>query len=383
MRELRKFVAPEFVFGPGALELAGRYARNLGALRILVVTDPGVRAAGWTDAVLRTVRAEGLDQVVYDGIRTNPRSEEIMAGAEVFRRRECDVILAVGGGSPMDAAKAIGIVCSNHRHVLEFEGVDRVDTPGPPLICVPTTAGTAADISQFAMLTNSHERHKIAIISKTVVPDVALIDPRTTLTMDARLTAGTGMDVLANAIEAFVSTGGSPVTDLHAREAIRLVCANLPAVLAAPQDLDLRTRMMLASLEAGMAFSNASLGMVHAMTHSLGGEYDLPHGETSALLLEHVVAFNFEAAPARFREIAALMGLATEGCPDAQVREELGGAIGRLREAVGLPAGLARRGVRLADVKHLAREAVNDPCMATNPRLPDQRQVERVYEKAL
>jgi alcohol dehydrogenase class IV len=141
--------------------------------------------------------------------------------------------------------------------------------------------------------------------------------------------------------------------------------------------------MMLASLEAGMAFSNASLGMVHAMAHSLGGEYDLPHGETSALLLEHVVAFNFEAVPARFREIAALMGLAPEGCPDAQVREQLGGALGELREAVGLPAGLARRGVRLADVKRLARKAVNDPCMATNPRLPNQRQVERVYEEAL
>jgi alcohol dehydrogenase len=383
MRELRKFVAPEFVFGPGALELAGRYARNLGALRILVVTDPGVRAAGWTDAVLRTVEAEGLEHVIFDGIRPNPRSEEVMAGADEFRRRDCDVILAVGGGSPMDAAKAIGIVCSNRRHVLEFEGVDRVDTPGPPLICVPTTAGTSADISQFAMLTNSHERHKIAIISKTVVPDVALVDPRTTLTLDPELTAGTGMDVLAQAVEAFVSTAGSPVTDLHAREAIRLVCRNLPAVLAAPQDHHLRTQMMLASLEAGLAFSNASLGMVHAMAHSLGGEYDLPHGETNALLLEHVVAFNFEAAPQRYREIAGLMGLATDGHPDALVREQLGAAIAGLREAVGIRAGLTRRGVQPSDLERLAYKAVNDPCMATNPRLPNRRQVEKVYEEAL
>jgi alcohol dehydrogenase class IV len=382
MTGLRKFVAPEFVFGAGALELAGRYARNLGANRILVVTDPGVRAAGWTDAVLRAVDAEGLDYVVFDAVRPNPRSEEVMAGSEVYRRRDCDVILAVGGGSPMDAAKAIGIVCSNHRHVLEFEGVDRVDHPGPPLICVPTTAGTAADISQFAMLTNSHERHKVAIISKTVVPDVALIDPCTTLSMPPELTAGTGMDVLAHAFEAFVSTAGSPVTDLHAREAVRLVCRHLPDVLEAPQDLERRGHMMLASLEAGLAFSNASLGMVHAMSHSLGGELDLPHGECNALLLEHVVAFNFEAARDRYREIAHLMGLEVERQPDDRVREALCEALARLREAVGIRAGLARRGVRAEDLARLARRAVIDPCMATNPRLPDWRQVEAVYEKA-
>ena len=198
MEALRKFVAPEIVFGPGALALAGRYARNLGASKVFLVSDPGVESAGWTEAVARSLKAESLNYTRFTDISPNPRAEEVMLGAEHYARNACDVIVVVGGGSPMDCAKAIGVVHTNARHVLEFEGVDRVDDPGPPLICIPTTAGTSSDVSQFAVISNHFEKQKIAILSKSMVRDVALVDPEPTTTMDTYLTACTGMDAMVH-----------------------------------------------------------------------------------------------------------------------------------------------------------------------------------------
>ncbi len=383
MIELRKFVAPEFVFGVGARHLAGRYAKNFGARRVLVVTDPGVLAAGWTGQVIESLEADGVPYTLFSQVTPNPKDSEVMAGAELYRQERCDVIVAVGGGSPMDCAKGIGIVSSNRQHILEFEGVDRVEIPGPPLICLPTTAGTSADVSQFAIITDRRRRVKIAIISKAVVPEVALIDPVTTTTMDAALTGCTGLDALVHAFEAFVSTAQSPITDLHALEAVRLVAAHLPAAIANPADLEARSQMMLASLHAGLAFSNASLGLVHAMAHSLGGWLDFPHGEANALLLDHVVSFNFAAVPERYRRIGVAMGLELEGTPPAEVKTALVGAVKRLRTAAGISHTLGQKGVRSDDIPHLAATARRDACLATNPRQPRQRDIETIYAKAL
>jgi len=240
--ELRKFVAPEFVFGIDARKLTGRYAKNLGARKVLVVTDPGVMAAGWTQEVIATLEAVHLDYTVFSAVSDNPKAEEIMAGAELYRSAGCNAIVVVGGGSPIDCAKGIGIVSSNKRDILAFAGVDKVELPAPPLICVPTTAGSAADVSQFAIITDNVKKVKIAIISKMVVPDVALIDPVTTITMSAELTACTGIDALCHAIEAFVSTAHSPITDVHALQAIHLVMANLQATINEPDNMVLRGR---------------------------------------------------------------------------------------------------------------------------------------------
>lgn len=380
--EPRKFVIPEIVFGVGALDLVGRYARNLGGSRILMVTDPGVTEAGWPQKVQRALVSEGLNPIRFADVSPNPRAEEVMLGAERYAAEDCDVIVAVGGGSPMDCAKSIGIVSTNGRHVLEFEGVDRVDLPGPPLICIPTTAGTSADVSQFAVVNNIYERFKIAIISKTVVPDVALIDPVTTMTMDPQLTASTGMDALVHAAEALVSSASSPLTDLHALEAIRLVYNYLPAVLEAPDNLKLRGQVMLGSLEAGLAFSNASLGAVHAMSHSLGGRLDMAHGESNSILVDHVVRFNWVAAEKRYRRMGAAMGLDLADRPSEEAREALVDSVVAFKRRVGIRQTLKDCGVEPSDVPALARNALNDPCMATNPILPTAAQIETIYEEA-
>ncbi|HLO66894.1 MAG TPA: alcohol dehydrogenase-like regulatory protein ErcA [Holophaga sp.] len=381
--ELRKFVAPEFLFGLDARLQVGRYARTLGARRALLVSDPGVEAAGWTGETAALLEAEGVEVAAFLEVSPNPRDHQVMAGAERYLETGSDLIVAVGGGSPMDCAKGIGIVVANGGHVLDYEGVDRVRVPMPPLICVPTTAGSSADVSQFAIITDVAEHVKIAIVSKAVVPDVALIDPRTLVTLDPYLTACTGLDALVHAIEAYVSNAHSPITDVHAEEAIRLAALHLRASVEAPGDLELRTRIMQASLQAGLAFSNASLGAVHAMAHSLGGFKDLPHGECNALLLPHVVGYNFPAAPERYRRVAALVECPGADGPEPALRQALVRHLEALRAACGIRGGLGDRGVAVTDAVRLAAKAIDDPCNATNPRAPSQGDLEALYREAL
>lgn len=383
MKELRKFVAPEFIFGLNAINLAGQYARNFGIVKILVVTDSGVIKAGWTNKVIESISEAGILFEVFSKVSPNPRDYECMEGAEFYKQHGCNGIVAIGGGSVIDCAKGIGIVATNNRNILEFKGVDMVENPMPPLICIPTTGGTSADVSQFAIIADTQEKVKIAIISKTVVPDVALIDPEVLTTMDSYLTACTGIDALVHAIEAFVSNASSPITDLHALKAIELIYNNLNLSIIHPNDLEYRTQVMLGSLEAGLAFSNASLGLVHAMAHSLGGLLDLPHGECNALLLPHVVKYNFNTSPERFDQIAERMNLFTKGSTGKEKSTAVFNHIQDLKNVVGIKRTLSEIGLVKSDINHLAQNAIKDPCAVTNPRKPGKRDIEVIYEEAL
>ncbi len=381
--EMRKFVAPEFIFGVNARHRVGFYARNMMARRVFVVTDPGVIAAGWVRDVIADLTEVGIESVIFQELTSNPKDHEVMAGAEMYARERCDVIVAVGGGSVIDCAKAIGIVHTNGGHILDFEGADQIDIPGPPLICIPTTAGTAADISQFCIIVNSPERYKMAIISKCMVPDVALVDPETTLTMDSYLTACTGIDALTHAIEAYVSTASSPIVDVHALAAIKLIWNNIEQAVSMPSYLPARENMLLGSLQAGLAFSNASLGAVHALAHALGGFLDLPHGECNALLLEHVVRFNIAKASDRYKQIGEAIGLEMTGLTERQRARRITDALSHLRSRLGIVNSLAQRGVRSADIPELAFHALNDACLVTNPRHAQIDDIKVIYGEAM
>jgi alcohol dehydrogenase class IV len=380
---LRKFVSPEIMFGAGCRHNVGNYAKTFGARKVLIVTDPGVIAAGWVADVEASLQAQGIDYCVYSAVSPNPRVEEVMLGADLYRENHCDVIVAVGGGSPMDCGKGIGIVVAHGRNILEFEGVDTLHVPSPPLILIPTTAGTSADVSQFVIISNQQERMKFSIVSKAAVPDVSLIDPETTLSMDPFLSACTGIDALVHAIEAFVSTGHGPLTDPHALEAMRLINGNLVQMIANPADVALREKIMLGSMQAGLAFSNAILGAVHAMSHSLGGFLDLPHGLCNAVLVEHVVAFNYNSAPDRFKVIAETLGIDCRGLNHRQIRTRLVEHLIALKHTIGFHETLGLHGVSTSDIPFLSQHAMDDPCILTNPRESSQRDVEVVYGEAL
>jgi alcohol dehydrogenase class IV len=381
--ELRKFVSPEFVIGLGAAGLASRYATNLGTRRPMLVTDAGLVEAGWAGELEGQLKDAGLECVVYGAVTPNPKDHEIMAGAAVYQERGCDALVAVGGGSVLDCAKGIGVVTACGGHILDYEGVDTIERPLPPMVCVPTTSGSSADVSQFAIISDTRRMVKIALVSKMLVPDVSLIDPRPSTTMGRALTAETGVDALTHAIEAYVSNASSPVTDLFALEAMRLVRGHLVNAVREPDSIVARSKMCLASLDAGLAFSNAILGAVHGMAHSLGGYLDLPHGECNAILLGPVVAFNFSATPVRYRDVARALGCQTDDAPDDEVRDTLLEAIRQLRTDLGITRNLAELGVVREDIPHLAELAMKDPCLLTNPRKPVQADIEAIYEAAL
>jgi alcohol dehydrogenase class IV len=380
--ELRKFVAPEIVYGQGSRRLVGRYARNLGATRVLIVSDPGVVLVGWLREVLASLEDEGVRYHVFTNVSPNPRAEEVHLGVQVYLQEHCDAIVAVGGGSPMDCAKGIGIVLANKENILSFEGVDRISRPIPPLICVPTTAGSSADVSQFAIITDTERRLKVSIISKAIVPDISLVDYETTKTLTPLLIACCGMDAFVHGIEAFVSNAHSTLTDVYALAAIPLIWNNLPAAMKDPLNEAARQQLMDGSLEAGLAFSNTSLGAVHAMAHALGGLIDNPHGEANTLLVDHVVAFNYEAAPERFDLIAEKLGLEPARLAPGKRKEALISAIRQLKDIAGFELRLRDKGISRSDIPILARHAFSDPCMATNPRRLTLRDVEALYEQA-
>jgi alcohol dehydrogenase len=381
--ELRKFVAPEFVIGADARLLAGRYAKNFGVGNVLIVTGPNIISAGWVKDVTGSLDAEGIGHTLFSGVTPNPRDAEVTNGAALYEESGCDAIVAVGGGSPIDCAKGIGIVVSNKKNILAFEGVDNVAIPPPPMICIPTTAGTGADVSQFAIINNTKRRVKIAIISKMIVPDIALVDPVPLTSLSSELTAHTGLDAITHSVEAYVSNASSPVTDMQALESIRLMKEHLVAAYQNPMSVEERYHTMIASLLAGLAFSNASLGAVHAMAHSLGGYSDLPHGECNALLLEHVAEFNFDASPDRYGAIGAILQPSRAGGKMQGAKEDLVHDLRTLRESLGVTDRLSDLGVTKKDIPELAKKAIRDPCLATNPKKMTVEDIVQVYERAL
>jgi len=323
------------------------------------------------------------DYCIFDELTDNPKDHEAMMGAEYFLKNECDLIIAIGGGSPMDCAKAISIVSTNGGHILDYVGVDQINLPGPPLICIPSTAGTGADVSQFAIIADTKDFIKKAIISKKVVPDLALIDPIPLKTLPKELIAMTGMDALTHAIEAYVSNAQSAITDVHAIEAIRLITSSIKKTYNSNRTLNDLNNMMLGSLHAGIAFSNASLGAVHALAHSLGGALDLPHGKCNSILLRHIVEFNFNSSIDRYKKIARVIGIETNKISDDLIKENLISYLKELTDYLNIPRKLIIDDYTEIMKESLINNALNDPCIITNPCELSEKDVGNIYEKII
>jgi alcohol dehydrogenase class IV len=378
---LLKFEIPEIIYGINSLSQIGQCAKRLGGERVLLVSDPGVIEAGWVDAATKFLDKENLKSIVYDNVVTNPRSFQVELGAQLYNAEKCDVIIALGGGSPMDTAKGIAILVTNHGRIQDYVGCNLISQPIPPLICVPTTAGTGSDVSQFAIIADPQDKIKMTILSRAIMADVSLIDPMLLQTKMPELIAATGMDALTHAIEAFVSSLSWPMTDPHAIHAIELVFKHLVDA-AKTKDVRALEGMAIASLEAGIAFSNAILGAVHALAHPLGGLYDLHHGLANSLLLPVVVRRNLEHVPAKFAKIANAMGVETRRVPIERAAIEVPQKIETLISELGLPTRLSQVGVRAADIPILAKQAQEDLCMLTNPHCYAVEDIEEMYQKA-
>jgi alcohol dehydrogenase class IV len=380
---ISKFVAPEIIFGRGSLSQLGESVVRIGVSKVFLVSDAGVIDAGWVDQAVHYLRAAGLETEIFSALSTNPKDFEVLEGVVRYQKSGCDGIVAVGGGSPTDVAKAIATLATNGGELHDYEGINRITRPLPPMVIAPSTAGAGSEVSQFAIIVDTVRKLKMSIISKSLVPDIAIVDPELLKTKDAKLAAATGLDAFTHGIESYVSLAATPLTDIHALKAIQLISQNLRQSVADRGDMEASTNMAMAALTAGLAFSNAILGATHAMTHQVDGLIDQHHGETNASILPHVMEFNLPACPERFREIAVAMGEEVSGLDVVAAAERSVAAVRRLIADIGLAKGLADIGLREEDVPLLSANAVKDACLVTNPRSATVAEIEDIFRKAL
>ncbi|RJS60355.1 iron-containing alcohol dehydrogenase [Bacillus sp. PK3_68] len=378
-----KFVMPEVIFGSGSIQQTGESCIRLGAKRALIVTDQGVIQAGWSELVEKSCQEAGLSSVVFSHVSVNPKDIEAEACALAYLENECDALIGVGGGSAIDTAKAAAILATNGGHIRDYEGVDQISSPLPPLVMVSTTAGSGSEVSQFSVIVDTEQQKKMTIVSKSLVPDIAIVDPDVLATKSARLTASTGLDVITHAIESFVSIAATPLTDVHAKNALALSCRYLRPSVASKYNKKAKERMAMASLHAGLAFSNAILGAVHAMAHAIGGRYPFLHGDINAVLLPHVMEFNLLASPDKFKEIAALMGEDVQSLPSSAAGEKAINFIKKLSIDIGAPLTLTEMGFAESSIPEISETALSDACMITNPRDITAEEVAALLYKAL
>jgi alcohol dehydrogenase len=371
------------LMGAGCVNGIGRQAKDLGGTKALVVSGKSRHGEELAGDIRKILENAGLKAAIFAGAEPNPTDSSVMEGADVYKRESCDMIVAVGGGSPMDCAKAIGIVAKNGGRINDYEGVGKVTKGIPPLITVNTTAGTASEMTSFTIITDTKRHIKMAIVDSRITPDVAVNDPELMVSMPPALTAATGMDALTHAVEAYVSTMATPTTDAAAIKAIDLISKYLREAVAHGEDV--RTRDMMAHAEylAGIAFNNASLGYVHSMAHQLGGLYDLPHGVCNAILLPYVEMYNKQVCPERFADIAKAMGEKIEGLSPEEAADRAIDAIKKIASDIGIPSGLKELGAREEDLELLAEHAMQDVCRLTNPRELSKEDIIEIYRKAM
>lgn len=375
-----KFEVPEIIFGRGMLSQVGPCARRLGGKKIFLVSDKGLFRAGWVDQAMRSLLDAGLEFIYYDGITINPKDHEVAEGAREYLRHGADVIVGLGGGSCMDAAKAIAILAANGGRISDYLGSDQIIRPLPPLVLCPTTCGTGSDVSQFAVITDTACSCKLTLMSRCIAPDISLTDPDTLATLPTEFIGTTATDALSHALEAFFSVASTTLTDVHAIKALRLLTTSLaPAVQEQrPDDLENLAR---ASLHAGMAFSNSMLGIVHALAHPIGGFYDANHGSINAILLPEVIRYDIPVVTDKLQELAWGLGHRSSGDIIA-AGDKIQETLDSLLEASQAPRNLRSIGVQRKDLPELARRALKDVCIVTSPREANEDDLLRILERA-
>jgi alcohol dehydrogenase class IV len=357
------------LFGLGAVEKIGTEAQLLKAKRVLIITDPGVIQAGLLESVEKSLQSVNLPFVIFDGVEPDPRIEVVEKSVEKAKKEGIDLIIGFGGGSSLDIAKVTSILITNPGKIDSFFGVDLVPNPGIPVILIPTTAGTGSEVTPIAILSDTKEKLKKGIVSPTLFPEVAIVDPKLTIGLPPSVTAFTGMDALTHAIEAYYSINATNLSDLFALKAMELLSKNLRMAYAHGQNLAARTNMMEGSLLAGIAFANAGVGAVHAFAYPLGGEFHLAHGLTNTLILPYVMRYNILGCPDKFAQMAKTFGEKVERLSELDGAEAAVKFVERLSEDLRVPRRLRDVGIPENAIPRLAEAAMKvTRLLANNPR---------------
>lgn len=371
----------KIIFGPGAAAKTGEEARHWGERVLLVIGKGSVRSTGALDQVTKALVQSGLTITIFEGVEPDPSTETVHRGTGLAREAQVQVIVALGGGSVLDAAKAIALLAANPGRCADYEKA-APGNPVLPVIAVPTTAGTGSEVTRFAVITDFERKIKMVLGGPYLIPKVAVLDPLLTVSMPPAVTAATGMDALTHAIEAYLSTQAQPDTDLLALSAIELIAANLSRAVYNPHDIEARSAMLLGQCRAGLAFSNASVALVHSMARPLGAYFNVPHGLANAVLLPHVMAYNRPARPERFIAIARALGEETAGLSMREASLKAVEAVRNLVLDIGIPRSLQQIGVKEESFEAMAKDALEASSTRFNPRHPEMTDVVALYRRA-
>ena len=370
------------VFGSGAVEDIGLECARLNVKRALIVTDNVMVEVGIASRVTGYLDQAGIGHALYDRVLSEPTLNFVDEGLSAYRDNSCDAVIAVGGGSPIDTAKAIAVMVKNSGSIIEYRGLGNLPKPGVPLICVPTTAGTGSEATQVTIITDPDKDEKILFVSPYLMPGAAVVDPALTLTMPRSLTAATGIDALTHAIEAYVSVKAQPMSDLYALEAIGLIYNNLRQAWANGNNLEAREKTMLGALYGGIAFSNASVALVHGMSRPIGANFHVAHGDSNAALLDVVMEFSLIGNPARYAQITEAMGETGQYRNHLEKAEAGVVAVKRLIRDIKVPS-LKDLGVeknKLVELtSKMAGEALASGSPANNPRKASLDEIKDLY----
>ncbi len=369
-------------FGPGCVRQAGELMKALGGSKALIVTDRGVEGAGILEGIYEALRAAGVGYVLFKDVEPNPSTETVEKAAQLYRAERCDCLLAVGGGSPMDAAKAAGALITNPMDIMAMGGAGKLTKPIPPFIAVPTTCGTGSEVTSVSVITVLKERRKMAIFSPFLFPKVALIDPTLLVKLPAPIIAATGMDALCHAIESYINLNTTPITDCLNLQAISMIARNLrPAV--ANGNLQAIGNMVLASTVAGMGFANTGLAGVHPLSHPITAHTGVPHGVANAILLPFILEFSMIGALDRYARIAEAMGEDTAGLSAVEAARLAIKAVRQLARDVGIPESFKSFGVNESQIPAMLDDATQGKSFMQNPRRLDRGQVAEIFKAAM
>ena len=368
-------------FGQGAIQEIVNEIKNRHFKKALVTSTPDLFEFKVATKVTDLLDAAGIDYEIYDGIKPNPTIENVTAGVDACKAAGADVIVAVGGGSPIDTSKAIATIITNPEFadVLSLEGLAPTKNPCLPIIAVTTTSGTAAEVTINYVITDVEKNRKFVCVDPHDIPIVAIVDPDMSASMPTGLCAATGMDALVHAVEGYITKGAWELTDMLHLKAIEIIGRSLRSAVAG--DYAGREAMSLGQYIAGMGFSNVGLGIVHSMAHPLSAVYDIPHGKACAMLLTAVLKFNAPATGEKYREIARVMGVSdVDGMDQETYRQAAIDVIQKLADDVGIPKSLSEAGVKREDIPFLAESAFNDACTPGNPRDVSLEEIVGIYE---
>ncbi|WP_067725051.1 iron-containing alcohol dehydrogenase [Oceanobacillus damuensis] len=376
-------ILTRIISGPGCVSEVGAHAEKLKGTHALVVTDPVISKLGLTEPIIESLQKNNIETIIFNEVEENPHWQTIDKGGQIIKENNCDIVIAIGGGSSIDAAKSMAMMGTNEGSILDWEGIDLFPNDPIPFMVVPTTCGTGSEVTRGSVITESSRSRKLNVGSDRMRANVAFLDPLMLANIPASVASATGVDALTHAIEGYVSNIATPLTDSLLIGAIKLISDNLRSVVADPKNVTTTLNMQFAATIAGMGFNNAQLGIVHAMSEPLSPVAGVPHGVANAILLPHCMEFNLNGRIEKFAQIAEAMGENVEGLPKHIAAEKSLDAVRKLVEDVGIPSGLADVGVKEEHISPMVDQAKVHGLLNFNPRRVNAKEIEDIYRKSL